>query len=229
MAGEGRRFKEAGYTVPKPFIPIHGRPMIHHIIENLRPVCNDWIFLIREEHMSPGVIKSLKNEVHSCDIITVPALTQGAACTVLLAKNHIFYDEPVLIANADQLIHYDMKNWLSHRDHSMASVWVFGPETNPKWSYAKVEGDFITEVAEKNPISPWATCGVYYWKNWGDYVDCADKMINRNIRVNNEFYVCPVYNIFLEKGLHVWPFFVDKMIGLGDPESVEAYLNSTPR
>ena len=228
MAGDGRRFREAGYNVPKPLIHIHGRPMIQHVVENLRPLGGDFVFLVRSDHISPILIRHLKSLVSECDVIPVPDLTKGAACTVLLAEKYIENDSQVVIANSDQLVHYDLKLFQSHLEYASGSVWVFGPESHPKWSYAKLNhSGFISEVAEKKPISSWATCGVYYWKYWGDYVDCAKEMIARNIRTNNEFYVCPAYNIFIEHGLDVWPFFVEKMIGLGTPEDLKAYDESS--
>ena len=67
--------------------------------------------------------------------------------------------------------------------------------THPKWSFAKLNEDgFVSEVAEKKPISNIATVGVYYWKKGSDYVKYAEQMIDKDIRTNNEFYVCPVFN-----------------------------------
>jgi hypothetical protein len=90
--------------------------------------------------------------------------------------------------------------------------------THPKWSFAKVNeiGD-VTEVAEKNPISDIATVGVYYWAKGSDYVKYTEQMIEKNIRVNNEFYVCPVFNEAIGDGKIIRTFNIDKMWGLGTP------------
>ena len=99
--------------------------------------------------------------------------------------------------------------------------------THPKWSFAKVnENGDVTEVAEKNPISNIATVGIYYWKKGSDYVKCAEQMIQKNIRHNNEFYVCPVFNQAIEEGLKVKTFDIKKMWGLGTPEDLKTFLEN---
>lgn len=97
--------------------------------------------------------------------------------------------------------------------------------THPKWSYAKTDGmGMVVEVAEKNPISDNATVGFYYWKRGKDYVTYAEDMIYHDIRVNNEFYVCPVYNLALKEGKQIHTYEAKTMWGLGTPEDLETYL-----
>ena len=97
--------------------------------------------------------------------------------------------------------------------------------THPKWSYAKLnDSGFVTEVAEKNPISDNATVGIYYWKKGKDYVKSAEEMIENDIRVNNEFYVCPVYNQAIERNKKIKISEVEKMWGIGTPEDLENFL-----
>jgi dTDP-glucose pyrophosphorylase len=97
--------------------------------------------------------------------------------------------------------------------------------THPKWSFAKLGDDgFVSEVAEKSPISNIATAGVYYWKKGSDYVKYTEQMIDKNIRTNNEFYVCPVFNEAILDKKKVKVFQIKKMWGLGTPEDLEYYL-----
>jgi dTDP-glucose pyrophosphorylase len=99
--------------------------------------------------------------------------------------------------------------------------------THPKWSFAKIdESGLVTEVAEKNPISNIATVGYYYWKKGSDFVKYAEEMISENIRVNNEFYVCPVFNQAVKDIKKVITFNVDGMWGLGTPEDLKYYLEN---
>jgi dTDP-glucose pyrophosphorylase len=98
---------------------------------------------------------------------------------------------------------------------------------HPKWSYAKVdESGLVTEVAEKNPISNNATVGYYFWKNGSDFVKYAESMINKNKRVNNEFYVCPVFNEAIADGKKISSFDIEKMWGLGTPEDLNYFLEN---
>ena len=160
--------------------------------------------------------------------MVVDQLTEGAACTVLLAKDYINSGESLIIANSDQIMEYSPQNFTLLTELSCSVhpdfIWTFNA-TNPKWSFARTDDmGRIVEVAEKNPISNIATCGVYYWDQGYAFVSCAEEMIRRDIRVNGEFYVCPVYNVCIERGRRVYPFYVDKMWGLGTPEDLEAYV-----
>lgn len=236
MAGAGSRFVAAGYTFPKPLIDVEGSPMIQKVVDNLNHFDADFIFLASKEHLEEYSLEALLNTITNgrCDIVVVDELTEGAACTVLLAKDYINSSESLLIANSDQIMQYNPKNFklvyaLAHRSRGQADfIWTFNA-TNPKWSFARVEGPYqrIVEVAEKNPISDIATCGVYFWDQGESFVSCAEEMIARDIRVNGEFYVCPVYNVAIERGREVYPFYVEKMWGVGTPEDLNAYLNRT--
>ena len=99
--------------------------------------------------------------------------------------------------------------------------------THPKWSFAKIdENNFVTEVAEKRPISTLATVGIYFWKHGKDYVKYAEQMIEKNIRVNNEFYVCPVFNEAIADGKKFKTYNINKMWGLGTPEDLDIFLKN---
>ena len=101
--------------------------------------------------------------------------------------------------------------------------------THPKWSFAKTNEDgLITEVAEKNPISNQATAGIYYFKHGSDFVKYAEQMIEKNIRTNNEFYVCPVYNEAIgdSKKIYNYEIPTKNMWGLGTPEDLKYYLEN---
>jgi NDP-sugar pyrophosphorylase family protein len=230
MAGEGSRFAKAGYTFPKPLIDVEGKPMIQRVVENL-PFDADFIFLVRKEHLEEYEVDSLLNVITNgrYEIVVVDELTEGAACTVLLAKDYINSGESLLIANSDQIMEYTPANFKLMAELARSStgiadfIWTFHA-TNPKWSFAKTnDAGRIIEVAEKKPISNIATCGVYYWDQGYAFVSCAEEMIERDIRVNGEFYVCPVHNIGIGRGRKTYPFYVDKMWGIGTPEDLDTY------
>ena len=228
MAGEGSRFKKEGYTFPKPLIEVNGKPMIQCVVENLDFDAN-YIFLVRDEHLSKYNIESVLKFVTNgrYDIVSVEDLTEGAACTALLAKNLINNDEELLIANSDQIIEYSKENFNTIRRFTGfdASVFTFRA-VHPKWSFVKTNSrGVVTEVAEKNPISDIATCGIYYYRKGSDFVKYSEDMIEKDIRVNNEFYIAPVYNELILDEKTLIPFFVDRMHGLGTPEDLKKYLS----
>ena len=146
----------------------------------------------------------------------------------MLAKDLINNDNPLIIANSDQLVEWNSSEFMYKMQEQDvdAGILTFN-STHPKWSFVKVdEYGYVTEVAEKNPISDIATVGIYYWKRGSDYVRFAEQMIENNIRVNNEFYVCPVFNQAIVAGLKIKTFNIEKMHGLGTPEDLKLYLQN---
>ena len=228
MAGEGSRFKKAGYTFPKPLIEVDKKPMIQFVIENLSIEAN-FIFLARKEHEKKYNIKSLLNVLApDCKVIIVNKLTQGAASTTLLAKNYIDNKNPLIIANSDQYIEWNssksMYKFMSKKND--AAILTF-KSIHPKWSYAKLDKNGnVSEVAEKKVISDNATVGIYFWKKGSDYVKYAKQMIKKNIRVNNEFYVCPVFNEAIKDKKKIIIEEVVEMWGLGTPEDLDHFLKN---
>jgi HAD superfamily hydrolase (TIGR01509 family) len=226
MAGAGSRFEKAGYTFPKPLIDVKGEPMIKVVTDNLNIEAN-FIYIVQKTHREKYNLDTLLNLISpNCKIVEVDGLTEGAACTTLLAKEIINNDQPLVMANSDQFIDWDSNEFLYKMNETGADGGIVTfRSTHPKWSFAKIDDlGFVTEVAEKNPISDIATVGVYYWKRGSDYVKYAEQMKEKNKRVNNEFYVCPVFNEAIEGGSKIRIFEIEKMWGLGTPEDLEVFL-----
>jgi HAD superfamily hydrolase (TIGR01509 family) len=228
MAGAGSRFSQAGYTFPKPLIEVNGKPMIQVVVENLN-VDAHFVFLVQKEHYEKYNLRQLLNLIApGCDIIQVDGLTQGAACTTLLAKEIINNDNPLLIANSDQFIEWNSNECLYAFSADGIDGGILGfKATHPKWSFAKINDlGLVEEVAEKNPISNDATVGIYFWKKGSDYVSSAEQMIEKDIRTNNEFYICPVFNEAIGDGKKVRMKHIDKMWGIGTPEDLRYFLEN---
>ena len=223
MAGAGSRFEQAGYTFPKPLIEIHGKPMIQKVVENLN-IEGRFIFLVQKEHYDKYALNYLLPLIApGCEIVQVDGITEGAACTTLLAKKYIDNDAPLLTANSDQFIEFLSEGW-SEELFGDGGMLTFNA-THPKWSFAKLDDEgYVTEVAEKKPISDTATVGVYYWGKGSDYVKYAEQMIQNDTRVNNEFYVCPVFNEAIKDGKKIKTIPIKKMWGLGTPEDLRYFL-----
>ena len=228
MAGAGSRFEKAGYTFPKPLIDVRGKPMIQWVVDNLN-VEAKYIFIVQQSHFEKYNLKeTLSNFCPNNEIIQIDGITEGAACTTLLAKQYIDKDEPLIIANSDQFVEWDSDEFIYSCSASDldANILTFN-STHPKWSFAKLNDlGFVTEVAEKKPISDLATAGIYYWRKGSDYVKYAEQMIDKNIRVNSEFYVCPVFNEAIQDNKKVRTYNIDKMWGLGTPEDLEYFLKN---
>lgn len=232
MAGEGSRFKQAGYEKPKPFIDVNGKPMIRWVIENLQVPGARFILIARKEHLEAEreLAASLEREF-PLEFIAVDQLTEGTACTVLFARRQINNDIPLLIANSDQWVEFHIADLLSDAASRKldGSILTFTDyEKNPKWSFAKTDDNGrVTEVKEKVVISDKATVGIYYFTKGHYFVDAAIDMIAHNDRVNNEFYTCPVYNWMIRENRHVGIYDIafEAMHGLGTPADLDGFLS----
>jgi len=228
MAGAGSRFEQAGYTFPKPLIEVKNKPMIQVVVDNLNIKAN-YIYIVQKKHREKYNLDTLLNLLTpECKIVEVDGLTEGAACTALLAKEFIDNDAPLFFANSDQFVEWDSNEFMYKMNETDADGGIVTFEaTHPKWSFAKIDDKgLVTEVAEKNPISNIATVGYYYWKHGSDFVKYAKQMIDKNIRVNNEFYVCPVFNEAVGDNKQIRTFNVEGMWGLGTPEDLKYYLEN---
>ena len=227
MAGAGTRFEQSGYTFPKPLIEVDNKPMIQAVIENIN-IDATHIFIVQRSHYQKYNLKYLLNIISpNCKIIQVDGVTEGAACTTLLAKELIDNDEPLLIANSDQYVEWDSNEFMYSMiaDNIDAGILTF-TATHPKWSFVKLnENGYVSEVAEKKPISNIATVGIYYWAKGSDYVKYAEQMIDKNVRVNNEFYICPVFNEAIQDDKKIKTYHIKKMWGLGTPEDLKTFLD----
>jgi HAD superfamily hydrolase (TIGR01509 family) len=229
MAGAGSRFEQAGYTFPKPLIEVNGKPMIQLVVENLNLDAN-YIFVVQKLHREKYNLDTLLRLIApGCKIVETDGVTEGAACTALLAKDYINNDAPLFFANSDQFVEWDSNEFMYKMNETNADGGIVTfKATHPKWSFAKVNPHtgLVEEVAEKNPISDDATVGYYYWKHGSDFVKYAEQMIEKNIRVNNEFYVCPVFNQAIEDAREIRTFNVKKMWGLGTPEDLNNFITN---
>jgi HAD superfamily hydrolase (TIGR01509 family) len=245
MAGRGSRFQTQGYTIPKPFIPVLGKPMIQLVIENMKPFEETYgtttvpppcrvvyHFIVQKAHLEAYSFDALCTRLEIEYTITpIDSITEGAACTVLLVKDKINTKDPIVIVNSDQYLEWNQNEFyralLNPTYDGVISVFEQKDASDIKWSYAKTDSEgFVVEVAEKKYISPWATTGIYGWKRGSDFVKFAEDMIAKNIRVNNEFYVCPVYNESIQYGHKVRNLLCKKLWGLGVPEDLEFFLQN---
>jgi NDP-sugar pyrophosphorylase family protein len=231
MAGQGSRFAKAGYEKPKPFIDVDGKPMIVRVLENLAYPDARYILIARKEHLEKEVelVKKIEKEFNVI-FIPIDKLTEGTACTVLYARKYINNDEPLLIANSDQIVDMSIVDFIddcSSRKLDGSILTFIDTHKDPKWSFAKLdENKLVTEVKEKIVISEFATVGIYLYSKGKDFVDASLDMIIENDRVNNEFYTCPTYNYAIKENAKIGIYNIEfeQMHGIGTPEDLNSYL-----
>jgi NDP-sugar pyrophosphorylase family protein len=232
MAGNGSRFVEAGYVDPKPLIPVHGIPMIEVVINNLRPAQpHRFTFICQKRHdREYGIASYLRAQEPNCEVICLNGVTQGAACTVLTARSIINNRAPLMIANCDQWIDFDMNLYLNAFDRRRHDGFIMTMSASqPKWSFVKRdERGNVTGVVEKQVISNEATVGIYNFTAGCDFVAAAEAMIAAGLRVNDEFYVAPVYSQLATQGKRIGTLNIGAdrggMYGLGTPADLQHFL-----
>lgn len=233
MAGLGSRFANAGYEKPKPFIDVDGKPMIVRVLENLAYPDARYILIARKEHIvkEAELVKNIEKEFNAI-FIPIDKLTEGTACTVLYARKYINNDDPLLIANSDQIVDVSIANFIDDckKRNLDGSILTFIDHfKDKKWSFAKLDKDnLVTEVKEKVVISEYATVGIYLYSKGREFVDASIDMIIENDRVNNEFYSCPTYNYAIQNGskIGVYNIHFEQMHGIGTPEDLSIYINN---
>lgn len=227
MAGRGSRFADVGYTMPKPLIDIYGHSMIEYVAKNITPDCEHrFIYVCQEEHLNKFDLEmKLQKMSPGCKIVSIDHITEGAACTVLLAERYIDSSDMLMIANSDQYIAMNINQYLAQMGNADGLIMTM-PADDPKWSFIQFDKTgYVQLVKEKEVISNEATVGIYNYRHGSDFVKFAHQMIEKNIRVNNEFYVAPVYNEMIEEGKKVVFQNVGRsMYGLGTPEDLDYFM-----
>lgn len=232
MAGRGSRFADAGYELPKPLLPIHGVPMVEIVVRNLAPSePARFVFVCRREHLAAyGVEAGLRHAAPGCEIVAIDEVTEGAACTVLLAAHAIDPDDVLVIANSDQWVDHAMDASLHKLRADGLDGLIFTMAANdPKWSYVELDAaGRVCNVVEKEVVSEEATVGIYLFARGGDFLRAARAMIAADRRSNGEFYVAPAYNELIAAGAVIGIDNVgsdgDGMYGLGVPDDYETFL-----
>ena len=229
MSGRGSRFAQQGYKKPKPLIEFFGKPMVQQVLENLGYHNSYTLCVLREHHdADPGLFNRLHDCVSQLNIVLVDEVTQGAAETCLLAREHIRPDDTLFIANCDQMMFWDQdhfEEWLAAERLDGAMLTFFKDTT--AYSYVEVdENRLALRTAEKQVISPHATTGVYVWTRGKDFIWAAEKMIADDVRVNNEFYVCPVYNWNIARGDRIGIYDQLEHWPIGTPEDLDIYIEA---
>ena len=198
MAAKNQFFPESEYPYPRFLIEFNGKTMIEHVLNNLSKIADEvqFIFIINEDdckkfHLD-NILGLLTN--HTCTIIKINRETRGAACSALLAIEHINNSTPLIISNADQIFDVDLKDAIKQFETHSGGVVCF-ESIHPRWSYARIDAkNTITETAEKRPISKNAIAGFYYFSQGCDFVSSAMQMIKKDASVNGHFFIAPVVN-----------------------------------
>ena len=226
MAGLGSRFLTKGFHQPKPLIDVNGTPMIIRAIESIGFKDANYMFVIVKNIYTSQIIKEISQRVN-CKFIEIDYLTEGPACSALLFTEFINNDEELIIANCDQIMEWDISNFLLNVRQYDGAVVTYH-EITEKNSYARInERGHVVEIQEKNVISNISLNGIHYWKSGSYFVDSANVMIRNDDRApNGEFYVGPSYNYMIKNGLKVGIYHIPNQMHhpVGIPDDLEKFI-----
>ena len=252
MAGRGQRFADEGYVLPKPLIPVDGEPMVVQAVRSL-PKAEQHVFVCLEEHLKDaGLKKVLTQTFPNSQAVTLKAVTEGQACTCLeglkgfvdaIHELHLqsegeepVLQKPLVIGACDNGMLWNIEAYqqLLRDKNPDAVIWTFKKHPsalrNPK-SYGWVKADATgkvelvkcKETVSQQPQNDHAVVGTFSFKSAQLFIDAAKAMIQKNIRVNNEFYVDLVPNELLAMGMSVYVFQIDYYVGWGTPNDYKTY------
>ena len=232
MAGSGSRFTEAGYSTPKPLLPVHGAPMFALVVANLLTERVGSLTIIAQAawEVGPSIDRLRAAISPEVRLIEIDYLTGGPADTIELARPYLDPALPVVTGNSDQYVDADLHPFYALLDDpDLAGAILTMEDDDPKWSYAATDarGD-VVDVQEKVVISPYATVGIYGFSSAGLMFSALDEMRAIGDSVKGEYYVAPAYNRLIARGLRIAPSNLGPvssvMHGMGIPADYEAFL-----
>lgn len=229
-AGAGQRFKDAGYKEPKPLIPVLGKPMIQRVVDNITPHQESRAVVVGQG------LDDLVRGLESTEVISILLPTRGAVDTILKARDYIT-NNPLLIANCDQLVDFDVDDFIAKSAPS-GSLVTFR-SSKPHHSYVDTvpafleqgmgvlqesppECNYVHDIKEKEVISNQAVAGVYYFTKGTDFLKAADEVIKQNKRYNNEFYTSSVIAEMIRTGA-LFNTYDAAVAILGTPEELQLF------
>lgn len=233
MAGEGSRFRNAGWTTPKPLIELNGKPLFVRAIESVRvegaPM--KYSFIVRKEHIDDyGVDRSIRAILPEANIYSVEKTTRGAVETCLIAESGIDNDDAVVVMDCD--LEFDSKEYRrlieaalnETGDEARGGALVSFESDEPKYSYAEVGGDgLVTRTAEKEVISKHALCGAYFFASGREFKAVAHRLLDEPVMLKPEFYVSLLYNYLLRDGSPVRLAPMEMYRSYGTPEELKQW------
>ncbi|WP_218585498.1 MULTISPECIES: hypothetical protein [Pseudomonas] len=240
MAGLGQRFSREGYRLTKPLIPVSGRPMVLQATHDLPPARQASYVLRADMPELDSISMQLQAEYPSALITTVPAVTEGQACTALIGLNELAKQlgeetlEQVTFGACDNGALYNQQAFQALANDPDVDVIVWGVRQHANavrhphmygWINA-VDNDvkaisvkFPLEQPELDPI----VIGTFTFRRSSDFVHAVKSLISRDGRVNGEFYIDSCINDALALGLKCKLFEVDNFISWGTPNDLKTF------
>jgi len=229
MAGRGSRFTGTGIETPKPLIEIMGRPMVWWALQSLKEIKYSKLILIAltEHEKHYGLTHMFKTMGFSgLDYVFLDKVTEGQLCTVLAGRDYCDTDEDILISSSDTYVVSELGNDISSKSDQCRGIISVADMPGEQWSFARTDdNDKVVEVAEKKRISGNASTGLYYFTNGREFLKTSDEIISAGNKTKGEYFIIPVYQKYIEKGMAVHVSKAQQMWDMGNPTALSKFVD----
>lgn len=225
LAGQGNRFRQAGYTIPKPMISVSGRPMLYWALDSLSPHfdLSRFVVVCLKEHLEAFPLERLiRDYSRRIEILALDQPTRGQAATVWEAASYLRELEPLVIYNGDTYMRSSIgKDIAQNQWDGVISVFC-SEDSNLSYAQINEQGEII-QVREKEIISSYATTGLYHFQTARLFLDAFSSAQSDMDVVNGEYYVAPLYNHLMKRGYRFLASEAEVCYPLGTPEQLDRF------
>lgn len=239
MAGLGQRFVNEGYPLTKPLIPVSGQPMVAQAIDDLPPA-ERYVFVLRADMPGhAGIAAELLRRYPQAVIKTIDKVTEGQACTALIGLEAAeaatdAVAGPVIVAACDNGALFSGRALEELLVRDDADVIVFGARGYPNarrnptaYGWIEARGTDIASVSVKAPLGhpEWdpVVLGTFVFRTGAILRQVVNRLLDRDGRVNGEFYLDSCVNDAIALGLKCRLFEVDSYLCWGTPDDLRTF------
>lgn len=230
MGGQGKRFQDAGFIIPKPLIKISDVPMYRYAVNSMPlEYAKRLIFILSDNDYFDELSNDINQHYsghYDCYIVKLLHKTEGQAETVLACAEVLDLKQPTLIHNCDSIVRFPV-GWQNLLVGNIDGAIALFDSNENRWSYAKMDSNHerIIDFREKQVISPYASTGTYWFKDTENLLKNIAKIISYNIRENNEYYLSTVYRLMLQEHNIIRPVWTEHFLCFGTPRDLVYSLN----
>lgn len=229
IAGEGKRFVDSGFVLPKPLIQI-GNKIMYNVATECMPLhlATKLIFILKEGKHLELLIDNIKERYASYPYVikVLNENTRGQAETILKAVETLDLNNPTLVHNCDTYISPSF-SWDKLLSKNIDGAIVLFSSNQDRWSYASLNIDEtkVVDIKEKRVISCNASTGTYFFQDTSLLLSNIRKIIQLELQVNNEYYLSTVYSLMLTQGKYIMPLWARKILCFGTPQDLIDSMN----
>lgn len=236
MAGGSDYFDSKLYPYPVPLIELAGKPMIERVVDNLLEIGDDcrFIFIVKSEDCRRFHLDStlMLLAPKGSQVVKLEGETKGALCSALMAISNINTDEPLIVANSDQLFDGVLQSVVNDlRSSDFDAGCLCFNSVHPRWSYVRIADGCVVEATEKKPISRNAIAGFYYFRTGRQFLKSGMRAILNDVSVDGRYFIAPVFNEIMLDGGRVRPIIIpnEAYHSFYTPQRIDEFVHKLSR